>query len=222
LCQQYANDPKKSVWNKDYIKEKLLDMTNKKCAYCESSLALGFEIDHFYCRTEHPKLVVRWDNLLPVCHHCNTVKKDYDCAIEPIINPTMDNPQKHLIYYHCEFFPYNDSKKGQSTITCLELNDTSVWGEKRYSIYKNVTEDIKVCLHDLNYITGPLDKKAIQLRIIEMFKDCLKGREYSALYATEILQHALYTQLKKKLKDTKMWTKQINTYEKIAQRISLA
>ena len=37
--EKYKNT-KESVWNVDWLKEALLDMSNQKCAYCEGRLDL--------------------------------------------------------------------------------------------------------------------------------------------------------------------------------------
>lgn len=84
-----------AVWNKAYIKEPLLTMSNNKCAYSEQKLgerSAYMWIDHFKHKDKYKDAVVEWGNLLPSCQKCNTTKNDWDVLIDPIVNPLTDNP----------------------------------------------------------------------------------------------------------------------------------
>ena len=65
------------VWQKKWIKDALLKMTNNKCAYSEQRLnecSAYMEVEHFKCKSKYRDEVVRWGNLLPSCKVCNDKK----------------------------------------------------------------------------------------------------------------------------------------------------
>ena len=96
--EKYKNT-KESVWNVDWLKEALLDMSNQKCAYCEGRLDLKsdyMEVEHFRDKKDYPNDVLIWENLLPSCKHCNGNKSSHDVVSEPIINPFVDVPREHI------------------------------------------------------------------------------------------------------------------------------
>jgi len=55
------------------VKEQLLTSYNNKCCYCESELS-GAEIEHYRPKSDYYWLVYSWDNLMPICSHCNKNK----------------------------------------------------------------------------------------------------------------------------------------------------
>lgn len=72
---------KKVVWNKAYIKNALLEMSDNKCCYCECKIGKGereMHVEHFKPKSIYPDLVVEWNNLLPSCPHCNKQKSSHD------------------------------------------------------------------------------------------------------------------------------------------------
>jgi uncharacterized protein (TIGR02646 family) len=63
-----------------------------RCMYCDEGH--GHQIEHFRPKAHYDKETFTWENLLWVCGECNTQKNaEFD---DQILNPTLDNPLKHL------------------------------------------------------------------------------------------------------------------------------
>ncbi|MFN4151578.1 MAG: HNH endonuclease, partial [Candidatus Sericytochromatia bacterium] len=53
-----------SVWNKDFIKKALLEMSHNKCAFCECTLNIEskyMEVEHFFNKSNYSEKVVDWE-----------------------------------------------------------------------------------------------------------------------------------------------------------------
>ena len=83
------------------IKEAIRAETHEKCAYCESKISHVHpgEIDHIFPVSRRPDLCVDWDNLTLVCSECNRRKSDYYNEEEPLVNPYVNEPSDHLIFF---------------------------------------------------------------------------------------------------------------------------
>ena len=83
------------------IKETLRAETHDKCAYCESKISHIHpgETDHILPISRRPDLCVTWSNLTYVCSECNRRKSDYYDEEEPLVNPYVDDPSKHLTFF---------------------------------------------------------------------------------------------------------------------------
>ena len=83
------------------IKGALRAETHEKCAYCESKISHIHpgETDHIFPVFHRPDLCVDWDNLTLVCSECNRRKLDYYNEEEPLVNPYVDEPSDHLIFF---------------------------------------------------------------------------------------------------------------------------
>ncbi len=57
------------------IKEKLINIYNDKCAYCESK-ERRLQVEHFRPKSKYYWLAYSWDNLLLSCSACNSKKSD--------------------------------------------------------------------------------------------------------------------------------------------------
>ena len=56
LTEEFKNDKKKSVWNKKYIRDRLLIECNNKCVYCECFIGDGYKemhVDHFHYKDKY-------------------------------------------------------------------------------------------------------------------------------------------------------------------------
>ena len=77
-----TNPPKQKAFNFQVyrnllIKEALLIITHKKCAYCESPIGptQPVDVEHFRPKSIYYWLAADWDNLLPSCIDCNRSRK---------------------------------------------------------------------------------------------------------------------------------------------------
>jgi len=113
-----------SQTNREIIQEYLFQTSNNKCSYCEKSINdLGYlEIDHFYPKTDFKNLAFDFDNLLPCCHICNTIKrtKFKDENNIEMINPYKKQTLKNDFELNLENLLISGlSDEGKATINIL-------------------------------------------------------------------------------------------------------
>jgi uncharacterized protein (TIGR02646 family) len=125
-----------SVINKyshNEVKEKLIEETNEKCAYCESYITdVSFgDIEHIVPKSLYPRLAVSWSNLTLACNKCNNAKGDYIEKPTLLINPYRDNIAQHLIAIGEIIMHVTGSDKGRFTRKKLKLNRKKL-KENRY------------------------------------------------------------------------------------------
>ena len=213
---------KKNVWNKIFIKEQLLEMSYNKCCYCEIRLneeGKYMEVEHFLLKKEYKDLVVDWDNLLPSCKRCNGKKGEHNAEIEPIINPTIQNPKKHFFLNAYRLYPQINSKLGRTTIDILLLNDRVHLVNPRFSIGIEIIEKLEDILDFLDdYISGVNKtvkrKNKIIERLQKIMKQAIPTSEYSETCATVILNEPNYQAIKNNLESLKLWDNEFKDLEK--------
>jgi hypothetical protein len=209
----------KSVWNIDFIKKSLLSLSNDKCCYCEANIneeSKYLEIEHFHHKGKYKDEVLEWNNLLPSCKKCNGTKSDHDTILEPIIDPSIIEPKKHLKYWRYRLKGTDDF--GKLTVSVLNLNDQDRLVKKRYEIGNAV----QIKLEQLNEITddfinGIQTSTRRKNRIINGTKDLMKeglpNSIYSATTATIILTDIEFEALKEKLVLLKFWDEELSQLE---------
>ena len=79
------------------VVNELLDISNKKCIYCESRHG-NAELDHFLPESEYDYLTIVPANLLPSCSKCNKRKSS---NVEEIYHPYFADVSEQ-IYIKCE------------------------------------------------------------------------------------------------------------------------
>ena len=226
VCQQLTDKykaDKSSVWDKAYIRNALLKMTNNKCAYSEAPLATNgnyWHIEHFRCKKEYEDEVVKWGNLLPSCPTCNVTKGEWDVEKDgDIVNPLVDNPQDFL--YVKSFRYKGKNEKGCTTIEKLDLNNPDQFVMPRFQIFERIIEDIESLKEKLS-----LDKTDRQKsNTIKKFKQCLREASpkkiYSAIIATSILESEEYASMKKLVQEKSLWDNQFDDLENTLKSIAL-
>ncbi len=228
LTKKYK-ETKKAVWRESYIINSLMKMSHNKCCYCETILgtqARAMQVDHFHCKKIFPNEVVSWTNLLPSCSQCNANKSDIDTIINPIINPSIDNPKDYLYLKHYMIKSKDNTigSKGRNTVDILELNHR----ERLINPRIKIAEGMRYKLTDIH-------KKAIALgsrtdgkeynktKIINTLRDILKmaqpEAEYSAFMATIILTDDDYLEIRNVLIDKKLWSEELDMLHKTADSI---
>lgn len=219
LTEEFKKDNKKTVWNKPYIRQRLLEMSHNKCCYCECLVGKGHKemhVDHFKPKKIYPDLVVKWDNLLPSCPHCNKNKSDHDTEKEPIINPTIENPKDYL---YLKLYRYRSKDMGidsigKRTIDVLSLNDSEENVLERYEVgealQKKLQETYDEALEFKSELQANTRKKN---KILNTCRDILrKGistAEFSAFMATIIQNDECYLRLKKLLEEQSLWNEEL-------------
>lgn len=226
VCQQLTDEykaNKSSVWDKVYIRNALLRMTNNKCAYSEAPLATNgnyWHVEHFRCKKKYEDEVVKWGNLLPSCPTCNDTKGEWDVEKDgDIVNPLVDNPQDFL--YVKSFRYKGKNKKGCTTIKKLDLNNSDQFVMPRFQIFEKIVDDIEFLTEKLS--TDETDRQ--KSNTIKKFKQCLKEASpqkiYSAIIATSILESEEYASMKKLIQAKSLWDNQFDELENILKSIAL-
>ena len=217
---------KDTVWNIDWLKDSLKDLSYGKCAYCECSLTKEsnyMEVEHFEDKKHYPDQVLNWDNLLPSCKHCNGHKSTHDVVAEPIVNPFVDTPGDYLYFQHYRYKGRN--AKGDKTIEVLDLND----GERklvdtRFNIGNALQETLEVLLEKLekfNQKPSVSNKNKLKGAVYETLRQCQPESEYSALCASVLHSCDEYQQLKTGLKSNGLWSQQMEDYDNASRAICL-
>lgn len=106
------------------IKRRLRQETHDKCAYCESKITHTYpgDIEHILPRARFANLIFEWTNLTLGCGECNRRKGTYYSAVEPLVNPYIDDPDNHFYPAGAFVFGKLADRKGGLTELKLELN----------------------------------------------------------------------------------------------------
>lgn len=203
-----------AVWNKEFIKNRLLEMSNGKCAYSEIKLqeeGKYMEVEHFLPKSVYPDKVVEWDNLLPVSKFCNIKKGD---KTHPIVHPVLDEPKEHL--YMIDAMIFGKTQKGRNSEIILGLNDSEQLLKPRSEIRRAVQVELNKQYNQVDYFIKNSDVNRI-LEITNSFENLLKQgtrkEAYSATVATTILNDAHYLAIKKVFKANNLWTSEVEVLE---------
>jgi hypothetical protein len=107
------------------VKKALRAEAHGKCVYCEAKLPIG-ETDHINPVTECPDQIVTWPNLCLSCKECNTSKSGYYSPAEPLINPFIEEPSSHLLFFGPLVMGKAGDAKGFRTVAKLKLSRTDL------------------------------------------------------------------------------------------------
>lgn len=204
-----------NVWNVDWLKESLLELSYGKCAYCECDLkeeAKYMEVEHFEDKANNPKKVLEWDNLLPSCKRCNGSKSTHDVISDPIVNPFIDTPSTHLTLRLYRF--KSKDIKGKNTIDVVDLNHTERAVKKRFEVGEQLEKAIEKAferleLYEANTITQRRNKL---LCIVEdILLECQKESTYSATCSTILHSSDVYSEIRQKMQTLGIWSKELET-----------
>lgn len=198
-----------NVWNIDWLKESLLDLSEGKCAYCECDLkeeAKYMEVEHFEDKDNNPNKVMEWDNLLPSCKRCNGSKSTHDVIAEPIINPFIDYPTTHLTLRLYRF--KKKDQKGQNTIDVVDLNNTERAVKKRFEVGEELEKTIEKALERLELFE---ENKIIQRRnklrniVEDILLECQSNSIYCATCSTVLHSNDIYLEVKDRMTTHGIW-----------------
>lgn len=217
---------KENVWNIEWLKKSLMELSNGKCAYCECDLKVEsnyMEVEHFKDKSDYPDCVLEWENLLPSCKHCNGHKSSHDVIKEPIVNPFIDEPKNHLYF---QYYRYKaKDNKGQCTIDVLDLNDAErQLVDVRFNLGNQIQDSLNNFLELLDdYLKKPSVgiKNKLRGRLASTMQLCLPNSEYSAACATILHSCAEYQHLREIMKSNDLWTDTLEEYDKASRAICL-
>lgn len=216
-----------SVWDLDFLKTALMEMSHYKCCYCECKLdeeAKYMEVEHFHHKDKYKSEVLSWDNLLPACKRCNSAKGTHDTVSEPIIDPSKDNPLDHLKFWNFRIKGANT--KGSTTISVVNLNDQDRLVRKRFEIGSSVDQKIED-FNDLldEYIGGTQTSTRRKNRITNglkaLLKEALPSAEYASTVATVLKFSQDFGRLKKGMISELLWDDELVQLETLALACSM-
>jgi len=184
-------DNAQSKYDHADVKDALVKMFNRKCAYCQSDIgAVTYgAIEHFRPKSEYPNLTFEWTNLLFSCDICNDaghkgVKFPLDINGNPLlIDPTdgITDPNMHLDFAWDAIAGlasvYGRDDRGKTVETIFDLN--GIKGRK--GLVERRSEHVqKLCI--LLEFAQAGNERAIAL----LREACDAGAEYSAFAIAHI------------------------------------
>lgn len=217
LTEEFKIDSKKPVWRQDYIQAKLLEMSHRKCCYCECEINVAgsdLHIEHFYPKHLYKEDVVNWENLLPACKRCNTKKGKVDPKDHPIIHPIKNDPKDHLKVN--QFYLYSKDELGEFTIDKLDLNDADRLAVDRYKLGFEIIKKLDMLFKEVNNLSIFNEKNTTKFcRELEgIMKYGTASKKYSAVISTTILTNDDYKKIEALFKNNSLWNKELEKLEK--------
>ncbi|MBB6005080.1 HNH endonuclease domain-containing protein [Arcicella rosea] len=204
-----------AVWNKEFIKNRLLEMSNGKCAYSEIKLRVEgkyVEVEHFLPKSAYPDKVVEWDNLLPASKFCNSKKGD---KTHPIVHPVRDIPKEHLYLDELHFMS-GKTPKGKNSVIILGLNDSEHLLKPRLAIRDAIQAELSKQKYLLSfYERETTENQGLLLTgfLINLLKQGTRKEAYSATVATTILNDPHFLAIKNVFIANNLWTSEIEVLE---------
>ncbi|MEH7745337.1 HNH endonuclease [Neobacillus drentensis] len=221
FTETFKGNKNSSVWRKDYITQPLLEMSNSKCAFCECYLeeeGKYLQVEHYYPKSIYPDKVVEWGNLLPICGRCNVKKGDHDTGINPIVDPTKNNPLDHFEFSFSEFRIVGKDELGIITEKILDLNDVMGIGMTRFRICQTLVTELQDLIKMLNKYNPVTDGINDKLDIHKKFKNILCSGlptvNYSAIVATLLMANPYYEEIKQEMMEKVIWNVELDIIEK--------
>jgi len=190
--------------NREKIQEFLFPTSYGKCAYCERTPNDGggnLEIEHIIPKTKNRNLVFSYENLLPSCKQCNTVKGRKDS--QEILNPYNENSFTIHLKLDIQTMKISGlSANGKKTIDILNLSINA----KDFRLNKKYFKGAINCRIE---ITKMIDKSLILKKIhkenqtLECLFDGLKEllelidieRANTSTYATYLINNEIFKEL---------------------------
>ena len=163
------------------IKAALLSEACDKCIYCEQKISPG-ETDHILPVSGRPELLVAWTNLGLACKDCNTYKGAYYSETEPMLNPFIDDPTEHLLFFGPLVMSQIGDQLGFRTVEQLRLHRMQLVERRKERI-----ERLQALLEQWNSMPDGATKELVKNKILE---EAGRDREYSAI-VREYLYQAL-------------------------------
>lgn len=216
LYGEYKKIPdkvKNSMWKNyrhDDIKKKLFESSHQKCAFCESipGESGNIEVEHFKPKSLYPDLAFDWNNFLPVCRKCNDSKSSHDTGKEPIVNPTVVNPETIFTYDFLDIKPIREGDSiAERTIEVCNLN-----AERLYDARSKLLKSLSGYRHRLRDYIRDIEladttrKKRNKINTLkdslEILEDLVKDEEKYAGFCRNFLNNSSeYQQAKDLLRE---------------------
>lgn len=172
----------KNKYRKSDVQQALEDMYFEKCCYCEQTIgAESYEhIEHLRPKSNvhFHHLAFDWHNLHWCCQRCNMAKSAQWDAVNPILDPTIDEPQQHITLNLITAQLQAQSQRGQTTIDHTQLNRTKLVKARKRTLQK--LQALELCVKQTS-------TKQDDLQLINLLDQYVEQEEeFSAIIAQYI------------------------------------
>jgi len=205
-----------NVWNVDWLKKALLELSHYKCAYCECKLQVEskyMEVEHFEDKANNPNKVLNWENLLPACKRCNGAKGTHDVLVSPIVNPFIDTPKDEL--YFRLYKIKGKTPKGVETEDVININDHLKAVQVRFDIGEELERSLEICEEKLQLYNASSTTQR-KNRLLNTFEkillQCQPDSEYSVTCATVLHSNPIYDKIKVAIITLGFWSAVFQKY----------
>lgn len=232
LTEEFKKDKKKNVWNKPYIRQRLLSMTNSKCCYCEELVDTGcneMHVDHYHYKDSYPDEVVEWDNLLPSCSHCNKKKSTYDTYTNLLIDPTQVDPREIFYIKNYRYWSKDCSPNslGKISIGVLGLNDYDEKVMIRFKIGSELCKEFDKLYEDAmdlgdTILINTRKRNRILNGCLYNLKLCTRKSRFGASMATTLQEDEDYQALRNLLIGYNLWDDELERLHQESKEICLS
>lgn len=232
LTEEFKNDKKKPVWNKTYIRKRLLEMSSSKCCYCEELVDSGcneMHVDHYHDKDTYPDEVVKWTNMLPSCSHCNKKKSTHDTYMEPIIDPTEVDPKKIFYIKNYRYWSIDSdlNSLGKTSIDVLGLNDFDEKVKIRFTIGDGLCKEFNKLYEDAAelgdaILTNTRKRNRILNGCLNNLKLCTRKSRFGASMATVLQEDEDYHTLRNLLVGYGLWDDELERLHQESKDICLS
>lgn len=232
LTNEFKKDKQKAVWNKSYIRQRLLKMSNFKCCYCEELIDSGcneMHIDHYHDKDSYPDEVVEWTNLLPACSHCNKKKSTHDTYAEPIVDPTQIDPKNIFYIKNYRYYSLNNDPNslGKISIGVLGINDFEKKVKLRFIIGNELCNEFSKLYEDAfslgdTILTNTRKRNRVISGCYNNLKLCIKTSRFGASMATVLQENEDYQALRSLLIGYNLWDDEMEKLHKESLNICLS
>ena len=215
-----------AVWNRDFIKDSLLTMSNRKCCYCESILlneSNFLEVEHFHPKNKYVDEVLEWTNLLPSCKRCNVQKGPHDTVCEPIINPCEVDPKHHLTTR--EYWISGIGILGKRTVYILDLNNLKLL-TPRIQVGIQINQRLDSIIDQvIKYIDSTSKTTEDRFKLINGLKALMMTgtpeKGYASTVASCIMNSGNYKAIRAFLSEAGLWDDELIQLERELNAIAL-
>ena len=170
-------------YNHRDIKQRLMQETNKKCAYCESKfrhVTYG-DIEHVVPKSDNPAKWFSWNNLTLACDVCNTNKSNAPVDGESFVDPYDGDPEEKFWHIGSTVWARPGCDAAALTERLLDLN--------RLDLVERRSERLSNLMRMLEIVERCQNDELRQALWEEFVSEAESRREYAAL-ARSLIQTA--------------------------------
>lgn len=171
----------KSHSSDDIVKNELFPFSYNKCSYCELKPAgtNSLEVEHYFPKSIYYQFCYDWDNLLPSCQRCNRRKWNHDTLLDPIVNPSKQNPR---IFFETDGLRITvkptcpDPEIAKRSIQILGLNRRVIINERSeiFCQFQINIQTLTELLDDYNISSNPRRKRNLAFSMQELAEELNK------------------------------------------------